>query len=53
MRDATETLPAEEQIAAMASMADEVFVDPVTYLRLLGLETELVSETIFELSEAA
>ena len=53
MRDITETLPDDEQITAMARMADEVFGDPVTYLRLLGLETELVSEMIFEISEAA
>ncbi len=50
MSNTKEPMQSESQIA---EMANEVFNDPVSYLRRFGLEAELISETVFELPEAA
>ncbi len=50
MSNTQERMQRESQIA---EMVNEVFTDPVSYLRRFGLEVELISETVFELPEAA
>ena len=50
MSNLKEPMQTESQIV---EMVNEVFTDPVSYLRRFGLEVELISETVFELPEAA